>query len=114
MYLAGNQFMVMEELITDFLSKNPDIKTGHVETIPLGQILKGQLLKQEEIDGQKTSMDLDIFTSVNLGHLKRLKGQGKMDEHMIYTHNKLERMIAEGNPKGIKGPEDLRRDDFVQ
>ena len=26
LYLAGNQFMVMEELIKDFLSKHPDIK----------------------------------------------------------------------------------------
>ena len=34
MYLAGNQFMVMEELIQDFQAKNPDIKTIYVETIP--------------------------------------------------------------------------------
>jgi len=40
MYLAGNQFMVMEELIKDFQKKNPDIKTVYVETIPPGQILK--------------------------------------------------------------------------
>ncbi|HEC05765.1 MAG TPA: ABC transporter substrate-binding protein, partial [Thiolapillus brandeum] len=31
-----------------------------------------------------------------------------------YTHNKLELMVAKGNPKGIKGPEDLARDDLVQ
>jgi len=40
MYLAGNQFMVMEDLIKDFQSKNSDIKTVYVETIPPGQILK--------------------------------------------------------------------------
>ncbi|MDH3350914.1 MAG: hypothetical protein OEM51_05160, partial [Gammaproteobacteria bacterium] len=39
MYLAGNQFMVMQELITDFQKKNPDIETVYVETIPPGQIL---------------------------------------------------------------------------
>jgi ABC-type molybdate transport system substrate-binding protein len=37
-----------------------------------------------------------------------------MDTHIIYTHNKLELMIAAGNPKGIKGPKDLARDDLVQ
>jgi len=37
-----------------------------------------------------------------------------MDTHIIYTHNKLELMIAIGNPKGIKGPKDLARDDLVQ
>jgi ABC-type molybdate transport system substrate-binding protein len=114
MYLAGNQFMVMEELIKDFQSRHPDIKTVYVETIPPGQILKGQLLTQGEIEGQKTAMNPDLFASVNLGHLKKMKGEGKMSEYAIYIHNKLELMVAEGNPKGIKGPEDLGRDDLVQ
>jgi len=114
MYLAGNQFMVMEELIQDFLKKHPDIESVYVETIPPGQILKGQILKQGQIDGQNTAQNPDIYASVNLGHLKTLKGKGTMDTYMIYIHNKLELMVAEGNPKGIKGPEDLARDDLVQ
>jgi len=114
LYLAGNQFMVMEELIQDFLAKHPDVKSVYVETIPPGQILKGQILKQGQIDGQDTAMNPDVFASVNLGHLKTLKGKDMMDSHMIYVHNKLELMIAAGNPKEIKGPEDLARDDLVQ
>ncbi|MDH3351451.1 MAG: substrate-binding domain-containing protein, partial [Gammaproteobacteria bacterium] len=114
MYLAGNQFMVMQELITDFQKKNPDIETVYVETIPPGQILKNQLLQQGEIEGQQTAMNPDIFASVNIGHLKKLNSEGLMDEHAIYIHNKLELMVAEGNPKNIKGPEDLGRDDLVQ
>lgn len=114
MYLAGNQFMVMEELIQDFQRKHPDIKTVFVETIPPGQIFKGQLLKQGEIAGQKINQHPDIFASVNINHLKKLKGKGMMDDHMIYIHNKLELMVAKGNPKGIKGPKDLSRYDLVQ
>jgi ABC-type molybdate transport system substrate-binding protein len=114
MYLAGNQFMVMEELIKDFQSKNSDIATIYVETIPPGQIMKGQILKQGEINGEKTAQNPDLFASVNLGHLKNLKGKEIMSDYMIYTHNKLELMIAEGNPKGIKAVEDLGRDDLVQ
>jgi ABC-type molybdate transport system substrate-binding protein len=114
MYLAGNQFMVMEELIRDFQSRNPGIETVYVETIPPGQILNGQLLKQGEIEGQKTAMNPDVFASVNINHLRKLKSEGLMEEHAIYIHNKLELMVAEGNPKGIKGPEDLGRDDLVQ
>lgn len=114
MYLAGNQFMVMQELIGDFQAKNPDISTVYVETIPPGQILKGQLLKQGEIDGKPTAMNPDIFASVNIGHLKKLNEKGLMNEHIIYIHNQLELMVAAGNPKGIKGPEDLARDDLVQ
>jgi ABC-type molybdate transport system substrate-binding protein len=114
MYLAGNQFMVMQELITDFQSKNSDIESVYVETIPPGQILKNQLLKQGEIEGQQTAMNPDVFASVNIGHLRKLKGAELMNDYAIYVHNKLELMIAAGNPKGIKGPEDMGRDDLVQ
>ncbi len=114
MYLAGNQFMVMKELIGDFQKKHPDIKTVFVETIPPGQILNGQILKQGEIEGQKIAQNPDVYASVNLNHLKKLNAEGIMDEYMIYLHNKLELMVAAGNPKNIKGPEDLARDDLVQ
>jgi ABC-type molybdate transport system substrate-binding protein len=114
MYLAGNQFMVMEELIQDFQSLNSDIATIYVETIPPGQILNGQILQQGQINDQDTAMNPDLYASVNLNHLKKLAGLGKMNDYMIYIHNKLELMVAAGNPKGIKGPEDLARDDLVQ
>jgi len=114
LYLAGNQFMVMEELVQDFLKKHPNIRNAYVETIPPGQIFKGQILKQGQINNQNTAMNPDVFASVNLGHLKKLKTAGLMDKYKIYTHNKLELMVAKGNPKGIMGPKDLARDDLVQ
>ena len=114
MYLAGNQFMVMEELIKDFQSKNKDVKTVYVETIPPGQILKKQILKQGKINGQKTNQNPDLYASVKIAHLKKLAKKGIMTEGMIYTHNKLELMVAKGNPKKIMGPKDLGRDDLVQ
>ena len=114
MYLAGNQFMVMEELIQDFQKANPSVKTVYVETIPPGQILKNQLLKQGKVNGKKTNNNPDLYASVNIGHLQTLKAEGRMENYMIYTHNKLELMVAKGNPKNIKGPEDLVRDDLVQ
>jgi ABC-type molybdate transport system substrate-binding protein len=114
MYLAGNQFMVMEDLIKDFQSKNPGVKKIYVETIPPGQILKGQILKQGEIEGKKTNQNPDLFASVNQNHLKKLIKKDRLEKYMIYTHNKLELMVKKGNPKKIKGPEDLGRDDIVQ
>lgn len=113
-YLAGNQFMVVEKLIKDFQKKNPNIKKIFVETIPPGQIFKKQILKQGSIDGQKISMTPDVFASVNINHLKKLKSKDIMDVYIIYAHNKLELMVAKGNPKNIKGVKDLARDDIVQ
>lgn len=114
MYLAGNQFMVMEELIQTFQKKNPDIKSIYVETIPPGQILKKQILKQGKINGKKTNNNPDLFASVNQNHLKKLQKKGRASKYMIYTHNKLELMVKKGNPKKIKGPKDLARGDIVQ
>jgi len=114
MYLAGNQFMVMEDLIKDFQSKHENIKTVYVETIPPGQILKKQLLKQGKINGAKTSMTPDLFASVNINHLKKLNEKDLLNNYIIYTHNRLELMVAQGNPKNIKDEKDLGRDDLVQ
>jgi ABC-type molybdate transport system substrate-binding protein len=66
------------------------------------------------LKGKKTAQNPDIFASVNLGHLKKLKGEDLMSDYMIYVRNKLELMVAKGNPKGIKGVQDLGRDDLVQ
>lgn len=114
MYLAGNQFMVMEELIKDFQSVNGDIASVYVETIPPGQILNQQILKQGVINGIETARNPDLYASVNLNHLRRLRGEELLHTYIVYTHNKLELMVAEGNPKGIKGVEDLAREDLVQ
>ncbi|NOZ38322.1 MAG: ABC transporter substrate-binding protein [Gammaproteobacteria bacterium] len=112
-YLAGNQFMVMEDLIGAFQKHNPDIKSVFVETIPPGQILKGQILKQGKIAGQKIAKNPDLFASVNVNHLKKLHARNLMNDYMTYTHNKLALEVLEGNPKHIKGPRDLARNDVV-
>ena len=57
----------------------------------------------------------DLFASVRDAHLKKLYKKGIVNnDWIIYTHNKLELMVAKGNPKGIKGVKDLGRDDIVQ
>lgn len=114
MYLDGNQFMVMEELIQDFQKSNPEIKSVYVETIPSGQILSSQILQQGEVDGEKINQAPDLYASVNLKHLQALAEKKLMTDYLIYARNKLELMVAKGNPKGVKGAEDLARDDLVQ
>ncbi|MBD3679998.1 MAG: hypothetical protein HUJ27_16550 [Rhodobacteraceae bacterium] len=59
---------------------NQDIATIYVETIPPGQILNGQILQQGQINDQNTAMNPDLYASVNLNHLKKLAGMGKMHD----------------------------------
>jgi len=71
-------------------------------------------VKQGVVEGRKTSMTPDLFASVNLAHLGKMQAKGRMNEHIIYTHNKLALMVAKGNPKRVSGPKDLARADLVQ
>ncbi len=113
MYLAGNQFMVMQDLIKDFQKKIQTSKRCMSKRSPLARSSKGSYSNRAD-QRQNTAMNPDVYASVNLGHLKKLKSMALMDNYITYTHNKLELMVAEGNPKGIKGPQDLARDDLVQ
>ena len=42
LYLAGNQFMVMEELIRDFQGKHPEVEAVFCETIPPARFSKAK------------------------------------------------------------------------
>lgn len=112
LWLAGNQFFAMEEVIHNFQKANP--KAGNVAliTLPPGIILKAITKGGWNYEGKDYAMQPDIYASVDLGHLQTLKTKGTMSEYMIYIHNALELMVAKGNPKGIKGIKDLGRDDL--
>jgi ABC-type molybdate transport system substrate-binding protein len=114
MYIADDQYPVVKELIQDFQKASPNVKTIYVETLPPEQILHQQILKQGRVNGEKTNQTPDLFGSVTIEHLQMLKTQERMENYLIYAHNKLELMVAKGNPKKIKGPEDLVRDDLLQ
>jgi ABC-type molybdate transport system substrate-binding protein len=112
MWLAGNQFFAMEDVIRAFQKAHPEAGNVAVITLPPGVILKAITKGGWNYEGKDYSMQPDIYASVDLGHLKTLKGKGAMDKYMIYTHNALELMVAKGNPKNIKGIDDLGQNDL--
>ena len=112
MWLAGNQFFAMEDVIRAFQKAHPEAGNVAVITLPPGVILKAITKGGWNYEGKDYAMQPDVYASVDLGHLKTLKGKGTMDKYMIYTHNALELMVAKGNPKNIKGIDDLGRNDL--
>lgn len=112
MWLAGNQFFAMEDVIRAFQKAHPEVGNVAVITLPPGIILKAITKGGWNYEGKDYAMQPDIYASVDLGHLKALKAKGMMDKYMIYTHNALELMVAKGNPKNIKGIADLGRGDL--
>jgi ABC-type molybdate transport system substrate-binding protein len=110
LWLAGNQFFAMDDVVAAFQKQHPAISVGLI-TLPPGLLLQaiqagGWVYEDKEYRGRP-----DIYASVNLGHLRELKASGMMDGYMVYMHNELQIMVAKGNPKKIAGVQDLARPD---
>ena len=112
LWLAGNQFFAMKDVIHAFQKAHPEVGNVAVITLPPGILLKAIKAGGWAYEGKEYRMQPDIYASVDLGHLKALKAAGKMSTYMVYTHNQLELMVAKGNPKKIKGIDDLARNDL--
>lgn len=112
LFMAGNQFMVMEEIISDFKKKYPDIERIFYETLPPGLELKQVLSGGAFFRGKKIDVHADIYSSVNEKAMKTLTEAGKIrkEEYYLYLHNRLTLMVQKGNPTRIKSIGDLERD----
>ena len=110
LWLAGNQFFAMDEVVRTFQKQHPGTEVGLI-TLPPGLLLDAILGGGWVFNGKAYPGLPDIYASVNLGHLKRLKEAGLMDQYAVYMHNELEILVAKGNPKKISGIADLGRAD---
>ena len=108
LWLAGNQFFAMDDVIGAFKKQHPGTSVGLI-TLPPGLLLQAIKAGGWTYAGHEFRGRPDIYASVSLGHLKDLKAAGLMDDYMVYMHNALEIMVAQGNPKNIAGVQDLAR-----
>ena len=112
LFMAGNQFMVMEELIGAFRERYPEVEKIFYETLPPGLELKQILAGGALFQGRVITGRPDIYTSVTEDAMKELATRGLIDKYHIYLHNRIVLMVLEGNPAGIKTVNDLGRDDI--
>lgn len=110
LWLAGNQFFAMDDVVHAFQKKNPGVAVGLI-TLPPGLIMSAILKGGWTYNGKDYPGTPDVYASVNLGHLKKLKAAGLMADYAVYMHNEMVLMVAKGNPKGIKGIADVKRAD---
>ena len=110
LWLAGNQFFAMEEVVRAFQKQHSQAGNVGLITLPPGIILKAINAGGWSYEGRQYRMQPDVYASVQLGHLKTLRAKGSMDKYLIYTHNALNLVVAKGNPKRIQGIADLGRD----
>lgn len=111
LFVAGNQFMVMAELLEAFQSQHPDVKKIFYETLPPGlelkQILAGGALYKDKIIDVRP----DVYASVSEAAMKQLEEKGLISaqDYFLYLHNRIVLMVPDGNPAKIKSVTDLGR-----
>jgi ABC-type molybdate transport system substrate-binding protein len=110
LWVAGNQFFAMDEVIGGFRRGEPELSVGLI-TLPPGLILSAILAGGWVYQDHEYTATPDIYASVNLGHLKRLKAASLMSQYAVYMHNELQILVAKNNPKKVTGIDDLVRTD---
>ena len=112
LFMAGNQFMVMGEIIRAFKAIHPEVQKIFYETLPPGlelkQIIAGGAVFREKI----VSVYPDIYTSVNERAMQSLVEAGHIDagSYRLYLHNRLVLMVPADNPAGIADVTDMGRE----
>jgi ABC-type molybdate transport system substrate-binding protein len=113
LFMAGNQFMALPDLVDAFLRENPGAEPVAYETLPpgleLAQILAGGAWFGERLLTGRP----DVYTAVSEEAMRTLirKGLAFEGEPFVYLRNRLGIMVAAGNPKTVRGVRDLGRED---
>lgn len=108
-FFAGNQFMVVHDLMNAFRKAYPQYQRIYVETLPPGilakQIESGSLV----MDNLRIAVKPDIYTAGKGSIAERQRQHHWFVETVDYVRNPLAILVAKGNPKHVEGLKDLGR-----
>ncbi len=103
-FFAGNQYMVIDELLAAFKKAYPQYKRIFAETLPPGILMKqihtGSLL----VGNLRLSLKPDIYTA---GKSRVEENKNLFSRREVYIKNKLAIMVYQGNPLHIRSLKDL-------
>jgi molybdate transport system substrate-binding protein len=111
LFMAGNQFMVMDDLLDLFRREYPEIRRIFYETLPPGLELRQILAGGARFGKKEIRVKPDVYASVTEDAMKTLSGKGLAGDYFVYLHNRIVIMVPEGNPAGIKTVSDLGREE---
>lgn len=107
-FFAGNQFMCIDELLGAFKQSYPQYQRVFAETLPPGilakQIVNGSIV----IGNMRITLKPDVYTA---GKTKISQMPEYFTNTELYAKNRLAIMVRKGNPKNIRGLQDLGRRD---
>jgi ABC-type molybdate transport system substrate-binding protein len=108
-FFAGNQFMVVHDLVAAFKQAYPRYQRIYVETLPPG-ILAKQIESGSLVMGNlRIALKPDIYTAGKGAIAARQKEHQWFAATADYARNPLAILVAKGNPKHVEGLKDLAR-----
>ena len=105
-FFGGNQFMVVDELISAFKKKYPQYQRVFVETLPPGILAQQIIGKTMTVGNMRITLKPDVYTA---GKNRIQQTPEWFSRTEVYGKNKLAIMVQKGNPKQINGLSDLGR-----
>ena len=110
-FFAGNQFMVVHDLMDAFKLARPTYQRIFVETLPPG-ILAKQIESGSLVMGNlRITLQPDVYTAGKNAIAEKQKEHDWFVDSYDYARNPLAILVAKGNPKHITGLADLGRSD---
>lgn len=103
-FFAGNQFMVIDDLLAGFKEAYPQYTRVFAETLPPGILAKQIKSGSITIGNLRISHQPDVYTA---GKSRIIEFADWFSRTEVYAKNKLAIMVQKGNPKKIKGLSDL-------
>ena len=111
LFFAGNQFMVVHDLLAAFTKAHPQYQRIYAETLPPGILAKqieGGVLVMGNL---RITLKPDVYTAGKDAIAQNQQQHQWFAESYDYARNPLAIMVAAGNPKHIHGLQDLARPD---
>lgn len=101
LFMAGNQFVVMDLLVAEFKKQYPKVKNIFYVTLPPGQLLNWILADGIELkadhslipEGFRLKVKPDVYTTVNKQDMDALFNAGLINRYFTYAHNRLVYMV---------------------
>lgn len=108
-FFAGNQYMLVNELLDEFRKAHPEFRRVFAETLPPGilarQVEEGALV----IGNMRIALQPDVFTA-GAGRMRSLQKEHDWFSGLEdYARNRLAIMTYAGNPAHVTGWRDLAR-----
>ncbi len=108
LFLNGNQFMVVEDLLAAFRAERPEVRDVFYETLPPGILVEQLRRGALRMGALQISVAPDVLAAAPR-ELERLHAEGWVGEPVAYASNDLAMLVSAANPSSVRGWRDVGR-----